>query len=152
MPKPARLGPYRIVAFAIEIDKYNILRELAFHKGVTLSELLRDIIDDYLKKNGLLNAEIVAANGGLKTLSLIEQKLLSSELNTIMQDLERLSKYILSCRRGTIEWHDTLEKIRYKIRKALTIIQKIGIPSDNTLRKLKQYSEFVEKLSGGKEQ
>lgn len=151
MPRPSKLGPYRIVAFAIEIDKYQMLREIAFNKGKTLSELLRDIVDDYLEQQGLMNAEVVAADGGLKTLSLIEQKLLVSELNVIMQDLERLSRYIPTLRKGTIDWHDAIEKMRCKIRKALSIIQKIGIPSDGTLRKLKHYSDFLEEMTGTKE-
>ncbi|RLF82424.1 hypothetical protein DRN38_00190 [Thermococci archaeon] len=145
MGRYPKLGPYKVVSFAIEIDKYQILKEIAFQKGKALSDLLREIIDDYLKSHGLLEAEAVAMNGGIKVLSLIEQKLLTSELKELMMDLERLSKKINEYPKGTISWFDIIEKMRAKIRRALTIIQKLGVPSDATLKKLRQYSELVEK-------
>jgi len=144
MGRYPKLGPYKVVSFAIEIDKYQILKEIAFQKGKALSDLLREIIDDYLKSHGLMKAEVVAMSGGIKTLSMIEQKLLSSELKEIMLDLEHLAKRINQYPKGTISWYDVIERMRSKIKRALAIIQKLGIPSDKTLQKLKHYSELVD--------
>jgi len=150
MPRPSKLGPYKIVGFAIEIEYYNILKELALRSGVTVSELLRKIVYDYLREHGLMEAEIIASDGGINTLSALEQKMLSVQLKDLINELERIVKSLQSMpkkARGTITWYDKVTRLDNGINKALALLKRLGVPSDNLIKRLNKIIEFRETIN-----
>ena len=153
MPRPPQLGAYKIVGFAIEIEYYNMLRELAFEKGLTVSELLRRIVYEYLEKLGLRRAEVVAQDGSIITLSKLEQKRLAIEFNKslyqcmeIVNSIRNMEKTYGSRIGNTLSLHSKVAELDEKIKYMMTLLQRLGVPSDNKVKQINEILEFRKEL------
>jgi len=147
MPRPPKLGAYKIIGVPIEIEYYNILKELSRERGIPMAELVRNIIYKYLEKQGLRKAEVIAKDGGIQTLSKIEQKMLAIELRDLIKELEGYVSKLQSMpklARKTIEWYDAVSRLDDGIKKALNIMRRLGIPSDNIVKRLNEIIKFRE--------
>jgi len=148
MPKVVFRGrPYRVIGVAVDYDVYLALREIARVKGVGLSDLLREIIDDFLRRHGLKEAEIVAHQGNIITLGQIEQRVLAIEFNESLSNLERMLSRLEREKRGSITYYDLKEKVHKEIKKTINVAHRLGVPSEKSLTKLYKLVEKYEEIT-----
>jgi len=143
MPRPRKLNQLTIVTFGIDYEDYLLLRELAQRKGISLSELLREIIDDYLARCQLKEKKIVAQDSGFSIMKTIEYTLLISELEECLPYLRRYVNILKSSIPKSPKWLDAKRKSTKLIKKVYAIIQKLGIINNKKVKEaIKLINEF----------
>ena len=141
--------PYRIIGVAIDYETYLLLRELALRKEMQLSDLLRDIIDEYLEKSGLKEKEVVAHDSGISIMKTIEYTILTTELSEYLPYLRREIEMLKSTIPKSQKWIGAKNRAMKLIKKIYAIIQKLGVINNKNVREaIKLIHEFKKCVEG----
>jgi len=147
MPRPKVLRDAYVIPIVIEREQYIALKEISSQTRKSISKIIRELIDDYLKRYGFKEAEIMAFEGKLITLGKIEQKVLSLELRDHLTNLEKSIELLKKTRKGTLDYYQRKENTLKIIKQTLSVMNRLGVPSDETLEKMyrliKEYEEIT---------
>ena len=135
MPRKIFHGrPYRVIGVAVDYDVYLILKEIAYRKNILLSDLLREIIYDYLKRHGLVKAKAVAQNGGLNTLRALDTEVTIMEIRELNEQLKKLIAKMKDGIPGSQSWLEAKYTGLKIVKKLNALIQKAGIIDDKNVK------------------
>lgn len=115
MPRPPKLNNPKIVPIIFEYEQYLLLKEVAYRMGKSISDIIRELVDEFLAKHGLIERKAVAHDAGINVLRQLEY-------NMIIMDIEELLPYLrrdIEIMRSTIpksrEWINARNRARRTI-------------------------------------
>lgn len=149
MPRPRELENPRIVPVYLEYEQYLLLNEIALRKEISLSKLLREVIDEYLEKRGLKEQKAVAHDCGISIMKTIEYTILTTELSEYIPYLKREIEILKSTIPKSRRWIGAKNRAMKLIKKIYAIIQKLGVVNNKNVREaIKLIHEFKKCVEG----
>lgn len=139
--------PYRILGVAVDYDVYLKLRSISTSKGVSLSDLLREIIYEYLEKHGLMEKEVTITDSGLNLqnqfISIADRLELEECINYLKRDIEIMKSSVPKSK----DWINANFRIRKVIRKVKSIMAKGSILNrkqiEEAIKLIKEYEKCL---------
>lgn len=145
MPRPPELVELKVVSFSLEKKQWEKLKFLSEQRGVSMSKLVREIIEEYLTSEGILTGVKQPVGGGppphqvlLERLNriqlqecIVEAELLHSEMKKLLEETIRYGR-----RQPPLRYYDVKENLQKTVRKALKIARTMRHPPEESLKKL----------------
>lgn len=148
MPRPQKLNMPIVKSFVLEYEQFILLREIAQAKGISLSDLMREIIEEYLSKHGLIEKKAVARDAGIQqaingVIAKIDNIEFDEALGILKRELELMRKSIPK----SPMWINANFRARKALNKIKALIAKGSILSkkkiDEAIRLIHEYEKMT---------
>jgi len=115
-----------IVTFKIEHETYILLKEIAYRKNMSVSALIREIINEYLERHGLKEAKVTATDCGINELKMIDEQVTLLEIRELNEQLKKCIESMCNSIPKSQAWLEAKYTAIKIIRKLNALIQKYG--------------------------
>ena len=151
MPRPRKFEQRAFVGCYVEYETYLLIKELAFRKRMTLSDLLREAIEEYLRRHyreKVLRAqsfEDLVRTG--ETIQELEFKMSYLMLKEQVKLAERHLQALARTRKGTMDWYQRLGQLEAVVKKAFSLASKLPKPPEREVKRLIEIMSTLEALT-----
>lgn len=123
--KPKLNNPI-MTTIILEKDLFDEAKNVANQRGITLSELIRLALINYITPFQITVEEQTKKKGGLTTIQIMQNQLLKHELHQKILLIKNLDKQLTQTNKQTIQYFNLLSTLKNTIKESLSIIEKIG--------------------------
>ncbi|MEM2260734.1 MAG: hypothetical protein QXY65_06675 [Candidatus Methanomethylicaceae archaeon] len=123
--KPKLNNPI-MTTIILEKDLFDEAKNVANKRGITLSELIRLALINYITPFQITVEEQTKKKGGLTTIQIMQNQLLKHELHQKILLIKNLDKQLTQTNKQTIQYFNLLSTLKNTIKESLSIIEKIG--------------------------
>jgi len=141
------------VCFRMEHEEYELLKRVAYSKGMTISEYLRDIISEHLRKEGNLKEEKKEGRKIDERLIKINRARLETQILKIREEFQKDFKFIANIiakaeKENTLNFSVRIpvNRLRTDIREAKTVLSKKQDEYLTLIGKIVRIRDEAEKL------
>jgi len=146
LPRPRVHEDLRVVSFSLEKEMVEKLDLLARQEGISRSELLRRVVEEWLIKQPINYKKKQPPAGGLTLRQKIKQKYYEMEFEETLSDIEgrmeELRTYQYYRKKPDLRFHDIVGYINKKIKKLVQLVNKVDNGSNNLKELLLLQEEF----------
>jgi len=132
--RPRVLNNPKVVPIILEYDEYLILKEVAFREGKSVSEIIRELVRDYLASRGIKQVLEPPQAGGEINPKLLRKRLDYYEFKEAVKRCEMIYKRLKTLKKKDLIYHNTLESLKDSIRKAISISSRLPSPPEKYMK------------------
>jgi len=143
MPRPPKLNNPRIVPIIFENEQYLLLKEVAEKMNRSISDIIRELVDEFLAKHGLIEKKVVVHDAGFNVLRQLEYNMVIMDIEELLPYLRRDIEIMRSAIPKSREWINARNRARRTVKKLYALIQKLGVTNNKKVREaIKLINEF----------
>jgi len=143
VPRPPKLTNPKIVPIIFEYDQFLLLKQISQAKGISISEIIRDLVNEYLAKHGLIEAKAIARDSGVSVLKNLDYTVTIMEIRELNQALKRCINMLESNIPGNERWLNAKHRGMQIVKKLNALIQKAGVVDNKHVKEaVKLIHEF----------
>jgi len=142
--RPRLLNNPKIVPIIFEYEEYLALREIAFREGKSISEIIRELVKDYISSRGIQLVISPPKAGGEVTPQKLKLQLAYIEFKQTVKTCEMIYNQLAKNQKKDIYYYDRMERLRNAIKKAIALASRIPSPPEKYLQKLFKIMNSIE--------
>ena len=142
--RPRILNNPKVVPIVFEYEEYLALREIALKEGKSVSEIIRNLVRDYITTRGIQLVLSPPLGGGEVTPQKLKLQLAYMEFKQLVKTCEMIYAQLLKKRKKDIYYYDQIERLKNTIKKAISLASRIPSPPEKYMQKLFKIMNSIE--------